>query len=238
MFHSLPERSLCALVRAGARILVMPMLAAAWLTLGVGTQAAAQTSPESPDEPPLVANSLERAGVPVSLSFYAPYGVQPGVRVGVDHAFGFHGTALDGRGEQGRARYFFAGPRLAYFTRPNLHRDISIGAELGWRTHSRRRRASWTLSLGLAYLGQSQIASRSIDLSTGIGTNTRELRSYALPTVRYAITHEVRPGFGWFVGASLGRKLSREAVASAFLAFELGVRVRVGNPSADARRSR
>jgi hypothetical protein len=192
-----------------------------FVTVPAFASAQAARAPEETAVEELIGSS-----VPVSLSFFAPYALQPGVRLGVDLSFNECGSISDRR--RAMRRRLFAGPRLSYLTRPQNHRTVMVGGEFGWESTNLRRGLSSQLSLGVNYMASAQITSVSIDLGTGAATNTRELQHYAVPTVAYRFLDQIGGGPEWFLGAAFGRKLSAAQANSTYFAVEAGIRFRLG----------
>jgi len=164
----------------------------------------------------VTALTASAGGVPVTLGVYAPYGVQPGLRLGTYKSFG----EREGRWTTS----WFTGPRIAVFTRPWNHTSALIDAELGYWIQRPDRRFYSAWSLGAGYLASSQVVSESVALSTGASTPERALRSYFAPSLSYELGWSLRPDRAVFCELSFGRKMSGQIEDSALFAVEVGAR--------------
>ena len=204
------------------------------LALAIASAAPAETeaSPEIPATevaaPAATATHLN-PGVPITVGYFGPYLIQPGVRVGTWFPIKHWTKTKDGRrGPITRTGSLFAGPQLAFFARPGNHLSVMASGELGYRIQRHDRKVHSAFAVGGGYLAAFQIVTIGVDLSTGDKSNTREMRHYFVPTLSYALGHDVRPNFGWFLKLSYGQKFSVPIESQAMVMLELGVSFRVG----------
>jgi hypothetical protein len=151
--------------------------------------------------------TLSAFAAEVSLGLAAPYGIQPGLHLGARFDLNERFVLL---------------PRVVAYTRPGNHRSLLTEVGVGLRGPGEGRYNS-TVSLGLGYLVSAQAVTESIDLGTGESTPTRELRHFALPSVRYEVARQ-GADVDLFAGASVGRAMSVSEVPSAFFMVDVGVR--------------
>ncbi|MFT5681769.1 MAG: hypothetical protein ACI8RZ_002681 [Myxococcota bacterium] len=155
----------------------------------------------------LLTSLAAHAAPPLTIGFYAPYGVQPGLKLGTE-------VALPGG--------LFMAPQIAAFTRLDNHNSAMLNLDVGYRHQGKGARYS-AFSVGVAYLLSAQIVTESIDLSTGEYTTTRELRHYAVPTLNYELGWSL-PAVDPYLKLSIGRKISPQVEDSMFFAVEIGLR--------------
>lgn len=151
--------------------------------------------------------SLAAHAAPLTIGLYAPYGTQPGLKLGAE---------IDLPGG------LVLAPQAAAFTRLWNHSSGMANLDLGYRRHRGGSRYA-TISVGAAYLLSAQIVTESIELSTGGYTTTRQLRHYATPTVSYELAWS-RPAADPYLKLSVGRKISPQVADSTFFAAEIGLR--------------
>lgn len=196
------------------------------LLFALGLSPAAEPEPEP--EP----------SIALTVGYYGPYVIHPGVELGADVTIRTWDKGADRRADRRRGaltktRSVFTGPRVAFFGRPQNHLSFMLGVGVGYRTFWDRRKVFSAWSLGASYLGTFQTISRTIDLSSGATTKrVRETQNTFLPTLTYSLGQELPSGLGWYLGLSLGRKLSFEREGSMFYALNLGLLVRLGSRSA------
>ncbi|MEM7157177.1 MAG: hypothetical protein AAF799_30270 [Myxococcota bacterium] len=168
-------------------------------------------------------------GVPLTVGYFGPYAIQPGVRVGTWFPIKAWTKTRDARrGPVTRTGSLFAGPQLAFFARPGNHLSVMASGELGYRFQRHDRKVHSAFAIGGGYLASFQIVTIAVDLSSGDKNNTREMRHYFVPTLSYALGHDVLPNFGWFLKFSYGQKLSVPIESSAMVMVELGLSFRLG----------
>ncbi len=155
----------------------------------------------------LLTSLAAHAAPPLTIGLYAPYGTQPGLKLG---------TEIDLPGG------LLLAPQVAAFTRPWNHSSGMANLDLSYRRQGRGTRYS-TISVGAAYLLSAQIVTESIDLSTGGYTTDRQLRHYATPTLSYELAWS-RPVADPYLKLSVGRKISPQVADSTFFAAEIGLR--------------
>lgn len=144
--------------------------------------------------------------LPLALSLYTPYAVQPGLKVA---------TSI------GAERVYVA-PHVAAFSRPWNHTTGELGVHVGYRFGLD---GDWSsaVSAGVAYQAQSQVVGETIDLSGSYGDTTRELRHAVVPTVRYELTRR-RAGADVFGAVAAGEALRIGLEPAATFSLELGMR--------------
>lgn len=169
------------------------------------------------------------SGLPMTIGVFAPYLVQPGVRVGAPLVIrDWPSAGCEVQCRCGRTLSLFAGPQIAFFTRPGHHLDLMVEGEFGGRWLSHRRGLFASLSLSVGYLLSSQVIAESIDLATGERDKTREERHHLVPAINTTFGQERWSGLGWFVRFSAGEKRSHKVASSLWYSAEVGVRVRIG----------
>ena len=151
----------------------------------------------------------------VSLGYYTPYGVTPGLRVRASMPLAEWSS---GDHRQWRA---FAGPSAAAFGQPGVHGSLLLGAEAGVWTRRTGRPLYATATLGLGYLGGRYTTGQSVDLATGASVATHDWHSDIVPTLGVQLGHA--RGLPWFVQASAGQRLAIQREDAAFFALELGI---------------
>lgn len=210
-------------------------LLAAALALGAPSE-----TPAAPSEAPASADSVVDApatstarGVELTLAYYGPYFVQPGVKLGARvplRTWASRRTAPSGAPR--KLRTLFIAPQLGFFARPAQHFDVIVNAALGYQALRPKHGLYVAPSIGVAYYVAAQQVALAVDLATGDQTPTRELRHHVLPTLSYAFGQRLRPRsgppVGWFVELSYGHSFSPSVASALWLAFELGVSIELG----------
>ena len=165
-------------------------------------------------------------GTPLTIAIYGPYLSQPGLKLGTYLEL-LPWTVERRRGA--RWRSLFLGPQLGLFTRPGNHVSALLNAELGYRSLLPARAGLFTAtSIAVGHLIEFEIVSYSVDLGSGAQRPRREARSYALPTLNFAVGQEFRPRLGWYAKASIGRSFAALHDGALFYAIEIGLQLRLG----------
>ena len=133
------------------------------------------------------------------LGLVAPYGIQPGVQLGLVQPLGEH---------------LFVRPQLGVYTRPGRHTTGMLDVELG--VQGRRLGAS----VGVAYQAEWRIEGATIGLD-GSRSTTRGLHHHVLPTLNTDVAWD-RERVDPYVRLSVGRQWP---VGRMFAGLEVGVRL-------------
>lgn len=159
---------------------------------------------------------------PISIGFYGPYIIQPGIKIGT--AFDLKEWKIE-KEQNLKSRKLFVSPQIAAFIRPKNHTSFILNVDVGYIIKKSQSNFYIAPSVGLGYLMTSQILSNTIDLSNGeINEKDRELRNYFLPTLNFELGKQATEKMGWFTKLSYGRKVSSKIENAAFFALELGVK--------------
>lgn len=172
-------------------------------------------------------------GVELGLSYYGPYFVQPGVKLGARVPLQTWASRRTTEGGTPRKlRTLFVTPQLGFFARPAQHFDLLLNLKFGYRALRPAHGLYVAPSLGFAYYAAFQQVALAVDLATGELTPTRELRHHLLPTLNYEfgqrLTPDAGPPLGWFVELSYGHDFSPSIASALWMAFEIGLFVELG----------
>ncbi len=151
----------------------------------------------------------------LSVGLVLPYGVQPGVQVGLT---------------LGLTERVFLRPQLAVFTRPGVHSDLMTDVEIGLRSPRGARGWSASTSLGVAYLLSLQVRSKSVDIGTADVTRTRAFRHHVVPALNGEVSWTAPAGLGAYARMSVGWKVPIGEPSSLWFMPEIGVRIPLGAP--------
>ncbi len=174
----------------------------------------------------------DASGVVLSVGYYGPYVIQPGLRAGAFiQPLSRVVTPRVGRPRL-RTDGLFVAPHLAVFGRAQNHWSLMADTQVGYRglRHDTRLYSSW--ALGLAYILELQTQAIRVELGTGSKSRTRAPRHHVVPTLDYEFGQEdVRGRLGWYVHLSAGYRVGN-LEGALYLAVGLGLRVRLsGTPA-------
>jgi hypothetical protein len=175
---------------------------------------------------PLLSQGSEK-GIPISIGLYAPYFIQPGLRVGSSVSLkSWKGDKASTSFTQ--AKTLFVNPQIGFFVRPGNHRNLLVSSDVGMKWHKAERPFYKAASIGLGYLNRFQIVSSTIDLSTGeVSGRNRERIDFFLPMANLELGHRPMKSIGWYTKLSYGRNMSAKIENASFFAIETGLNFRL-----------
>jgi hypothetical protein len=149
----------------------------------------------------------------LNISYYGAYAIQPGVRVSTNFALNKIGYPK-----------VFIETGLSYYIKPGTHYGFVAGSDLGWKFQKEEKRFYWAPSLGLNYMAESKVLSKTYNLGTGeLEKKNRELYHFFLPAINLQLGQAPQKKVGWFTKFGYGFKLWGQPESSAFFSVELGL---------------
>ncbi|MEM8567435.1 MAG: hypothetical protein AAGF85_13320 [Bacteroidota bacterium] len=164
--------------------------------------------------------------IPISLSYSAPYFIQPGFRLGMELAQKRWEAVKERKGKSlNVTKSLYIQPQVGFYARPRVHNNWLLNAELGYKRKRNDKKGYSNLSVGLGFVQRSQILSLTVDLSSGeITDKDRETQNYFMPTVNYEMGRIISPKMGWFTKLSLGALMATKQEGHLVLIYELGLK--------------
>jgi len=157
-----------------------------------------------------------------SSALYTNNILQPGIKLGT-----YWDLSKQGIGQSTVTRSgLVLNPQVAYFIRPKFNQNFLLNVELGLAKRRSRTKGSTfsIISLGMAYWGQSQLNSQSINLGSGeIVSSDREWRNYWMPGASATWGRSISANLDWYTKVSGGVRFSSERSSSTNLGIELGL---------------
>lgn len=167
-----------------------------------------------------------KAQSPLAIGYFAPWGVEPGISVGIDRYYKFIGESEAGtEGEERPTIQFksFYRPQLAFFSRPKYNNNLLFSTDFGIIRMNNKAHRHVSLSVGLGYLSQHEIVTTTVSLDGSGIEKTRDRRGYFLPTLNYTFRNLLNNKKGWFFTARYGKQFSSQYESSAVLMLGLGL---------------
>lgn len=130
-------------------------------------------------------------------------------------------------------RSLFVHPQLGLYSRRRKYSSIFFNTEVGVRKQKDGRRFYSAYSLGLGYVGRSEIMSLTVNFNGEITAKERELRSYFMPNINYQIGVDFTDNFSFYSKASYGMKLSPTRERSGNFYLGLGFKFKLASKSAE-----
>lgn len=151
-----------------------------------------------------------------SLAYYAPFGVQQGLKVGLDI------DLADSKEVLGKSRITFLNPEIAAFYNPRVQDNYLVNFKTGSKADdSKKWQSSWMLGAG--YLLSRKWVDGSVNLGTGEVERTKENSSFFLPTINYELVLNRDGKLDPYLGAYFGQAIGKNS--SLFFGVELGVNI-------------
>ncbi len=168
-------------------------------------------------------SQTEKTTLPISIGYYGPYLIQPGLKIGTSFNLKEWGVENSKKNEAStRSQSFFISPQIGLFTKPEDHTSFIINADIGYQA----KKIYSAFSIGLGYLAEFEIISISLNLGTGeIDRKNRERRDYFVPTINYELSSAINSNIRWFSKFSYGRKISSKVENSAIFIIEIGIKL-------------
>ncbi|MEM7038468.1 MAG: hypothetical protein AAF570_15900 [Bacteroidota bacterium] len=163
--------------------------------------------------------------IPLSVGYFGPYGVRPGLKVGVRHGI----KSWEAESADYKSRQLFFQPQIGTFFYPRNHFSFVLEADGGIVLKNQNTGWYTAYSVGLGYLTEFAITSVSIDLGTASqGQKTREFRGYLLTVGNFEFGKSVSERWGWFVKLTGGRRFTTRIENALFVAVEIGAIINIG----------
>ena len=159
----------------------------------------------------------QNSPIPISLSYFSPYLLQPGLKVGTSFQ-------LKDYSNKEKNRSLALSPQVAYFSQIGVSQSYLLNAEINLHRKLDSRKRFQTFGLGLGYLLDSENLTPSINLGSGsLGTNEKANNASFLPTLNYSLGMLPDKGPAYFFKAFIGQKFSFSQEGQFFFGLELGL---------------
>lgn len=163
------------------------------------------------------------------VAYWGNLGFQPGIKIGVQH------TILNWEKEKpekniAKGRSLFVSPNLGVYNRRLNNTNFLAEGEVGLQTQRVGRKFFSAYSVGLGYLGRSQIVTLNYSLGDGsLQSKEREWQGNFLPTLNYSLGTEISTWGAWYFKASYGTMIGAGRASSALVFTELGLKINLSN---------
>ena len=170
--------------------------------------------------------SGQEKGVPITIAYWGHYTIQPGFRLGTELTYKQWEVIKERKGAPISIwKSFYLRPQIGFYTRPTVHNNFLVNAEIGYKKQKRLKKNYSSFSLGIGFLRRYQILSHTVDLGSGETTDKdREAYNYFMPTVNYELGRTINTKFGWFTKFTIGTMISAEEESSTVFFQELGLK--------------
>ncbi len=166
--------------------------------------------------------------IPVSISYYGPYAIQAGARIGAS----FHLKNLY-QSESPKQRTLSLQPQLGYFAQSDLNRNYIIETDLVY-TRRRANRSSYLApAIGLAYLLSTENVEGRVNLGSGQITQIKEHYHHLVPMLSLEYGKVPKRYVGYFFKVFYGRKISQQLRPVTFPGVELGLKFSIKKTKSD-----
>lgn len=163
-----------------------------------------------------------QTGIPVSISYFSPFGFQPGVKIGTS-------IVLENRQfekpNSSQSISWIATPQLGYYNRIGHHSNFLTQIDIGRKQRKKGKSKYYMPSIGIGYLYSKETLSNKINLGSGESSKGEIQRNgFFLPTVSYEWGRDIFEKMGWHIKLTCGRKISTKLEDAAFIALEFGLK--------------
>ena len=164
----------------------------------------------------------QQKSLPIHVSYYAPYFIQFGGKIGTTHSLKSWKAE-----EKLRTQEIKLSPELAYFSNPKVQRNGMLNAIVTYTSRKDMGNLYPTYGLGLGYMLSSQRQGGAVNLGTGEIEYTNKIINHLVPTLNLGLAKDPKKKLGYYFRTFYGRKLTFGAENSAFFGAELGLNFRL-----------
>ncbi|MDG2450511.1 MAG: hypothetical protein P8M34_12755 [Saprospiraceae bacterium] len=160
--------------------------------------------------------------LPLRLSYFSPFGVNRGIKVGVVLPFDFKNNKSNQILDEWNVV-----PHIAYFVLPDIQNNLltTIGVEYG---NAKKGKGFYTLySIELGYLLSFKKYGGIVQLESGNIQNNIRLQHSFLPEITVGLGYKLINGNGLFMKLFYGRQLSIKESDASFLGAEIGIQIHI-----------
>ena len=159
---------------------------------------------------------------PLYVSYFAPYGVQFGVKVGT--SFHLKTWGFNKSDEVSKERHLSISPQIGYFINPNVQNNILLESALDYKWYKSGRKLHFITGIATGYLMGIKKRDGTVNLGSGnISNIDAETVHYFIPTINAGLEKDPGKSLGYYARAFYGRKIASEVEDDAFFGAELGL---------------
>lgn len=164
----------------------------------------------------LSAQNLQESST-LSIAYWGQFAYQPGAKISLSIP---HRRWQNNRSQ----KKVFSNYQVGFYTNPETESGYLAGVELGIQSSPQGKTRFQAISVGAAYLLQSDVIGFSVDLATGeTGKKDRKTDHLFLPTINYQFGNQLGERASWYSKVSLGSKLSNQLESEMVVFLELGL---------------
>ncbi|MEM6803323.1 MAG: hypothetical protein AAF696_18090 [Bacteroidota bacterium] len=154
---------------------------------------------------------------PISLSYFSPYLIQPGLKLGTSFQ-------LKDFSNKEKNRSLEISPEIAYFTQAGVSQSYLLNADIHLYRKIDGRKRFQKFGLGLGYLIDSEDLTPLINLGSGsLSSNEKANNASFLPSLNYSLGILPDKGLAYFFKGFVGHKLPFSKQGEFFFGLELGL---------------
>ena len=174
------------------------------LTIGMSTQLSAQNF------------------LPISIGYYTPYGVNPGLKIGTYFEWKEWGNT-----EDNNRKTLSINPKIGYWNAisysNNVHRTMLIDGSLEYKSYTRNQRFYGLAAVTLGYHLSFERVANSVNIGMGQQTPTIETLHYFVPTLNLGFGQRINDKLEYYFKIDGGQRLNTSTDNDLFVAAELGL---------------
>jgi len=145
--------------------------------------------------------------MPITLSYFAPYGINPGLKIGTSH------TAKEWRtNAETRLQKLEVSPQVGFWSASaysnNVHRTFLLDAQLEYRLYTKNEKRYILASVGLGYHLSLESPDLNVNLGTGEINRNRNIAHHFVPTFNAGFGHDLTDKIGYYFKAFVGERFN------------------------------
>lgn len=160
---------------------------------------------------------------PILVSYYAPYGVQIGGKIGTEVKLKTWKKVRQDGSEATSA--LLIQPQIGYFVKPGLRKSLLLETAFSYPFRKMNRRTYIAPSIAFGYLIGWENTEGSVNLGSGEIEQITETSHFFLPTANLEIGKLPKKHIGYFFKVFFGNKMHLELENASFFGAELGLRI-------------
>lgn len=171
----------------------------------------------------------------VSLAYFAPLAVDPGLKAGV--GFSFHKWNKTRENKKGISKTYnhklYIQPQLAYISKWRFYTSYLANVEAGWKFQQEGKRFYSGFGMGLGYIYRQEVLNLRVFFDGSTKVVETEARNYFFPSVNYQMGMKFYRKIDLFSKIHYGYQFSSKYTSESNLILEIGFHLNLMNKNKD-----
>ncbi len=165
--------------------------------------------------------SAQDASLPIHIGYYAPYGINPGLKIGT----GFEIRQWENEKEQLRTLSW--SPQIGFWSYRvydnQIHQTLVADVTLDYRYYASSKKIYGLAAVGLGYHATLERSTLGVNLGTGEVTPTTITTHHFVPTATVGFGQDFNSSIGYYFKLFGGQRFNSTVGNDLFVGGELGI---------------